>query len=280
MALFAGVEEDNPIDKVEPPPLGNLSLPPSQQPGALFSFGGNIIDKGEVQLFLFTDEFVGTHRLLFEGFPGAIYGITDDLSLLLTVPFAPTIREKHHKSRGLLDCAAQLEYAFYNHSTIHYVDQATVVANVTCPTGSWKKVPPTGFGAPSFFLGGTFYRYYIDWFMFTSNGVILPTAHQKTHFGNQFLYQCGIGRTLPSPPGWLCAWSVEFDGQYSRKNRIRGSMDSNSGGNAIFITPSLFAATRDVLIQFGISVPVNQNYFGKQYKFDYALNFTFAWSFY
>lgn len=278
--LFAGVDEDSPDEKVEPPHIGNFSLPPSQQPGALFSFGGNIIDEGEVQLFLFADEFVGTHRLALEVFPSVLFGITDNLSILFNFPFAPILRDGNRRSSGLQDFFVQMEYAFYNKSTIDYIDQATVVGSVICPTGSGTKVPPTGFGAPGFFLGGTFYRYYVDWFLITSNGVFMPTSNHGTKFGDQFLYQCGIGRILPSPPGWIYAWEVEFDGQYSRKNRIRGSIDPNSGGNAMFITPSLWASNRDMLIQFGISVPVNQNYFGRQHKFDYVLNFNFAWSFY
>lgn len=31
---------------------GNFSLPSSQQPSGVFAFGGNVIDKGERQIFL------------------------------------------------------------------------------------------------------------------------------------------------------------------------------------------------------------------------------------
>jgi hypothetical protein len=48
----------------------------------------------------------------------------------------------------------------------------------------------------------------------------------------------------------------------------------------MFVTPSLWISNHDMQIQFGISVPVNQNYFGRQYKFDYVFNFNFAWTLY
>ena len=173
-----------------------------------------------------------------------------------------------------------MEYSFYNKKTSVYVDQATLVGNITTPTGSIKKNPPTGFGSPSMFLGGTYCRMMIDWFIFASQGAILTTSDHKTKIGNQFLYQFGLGRNIPSPPGWIYAWMVEIDGQYNKKSRVRGNIDHNSGGNAIYVTPSLWISSKDIVFQFGVSVPVHQNLFGVQHQFDYALNLNFSWAFY
>ena len=54
-------DDDSASEKEEeaPPKIGNFKLPTSQQPAALFGFGGNIIDKGEIQTFLFADGFFG-----------------------------------------------------------------------------------------------------------------------------------------------------------------------------------------------------------------------------
>ncbi len=264
----------------EPPAVGNFALPPSQQPAALYGFGGNIIDKDEIQLYLFADEFVGKKRFLSDVIPSVLFGITDDWSIFFNFPFSPLMRDDEHESSGFEDFFLQLEYAFYNKKTYSYVDQATVVANLTVPTGSVKKNPPTGFGSPSVFIGGTFYRTWVDWFVFTAQGAVLTTANHGTKIGDQFLYQFGVGRNIPSPYDWIYAWMIEVDGQYNRKNRIKGDIDSNSGGNFILVTPSLWVSSKEILIQFGVSVPINQNLFGKQNKFDYALNFNFAWSFY
>lgn len=270
----------NQKNEEKPPRIGNFSLPTSQQPAALFGFGGNIIEKGEIQLYLFADDFVGKKRIITDIIPSVLFGITDEWSIFFNVPFTPLLKEDGKKSSGFEDFFIQLEYAFYNKSTTDYTDQATLVSNITFPTGSTHKNPPTGFGSPSLFLGGTYYRTWVDWFVFTSNGAILTSSEHGTKFGDQFLYQMGFGRNFSTPKGWIYAWMVEVDGQYYKKNRIDGIIDNNSGGNVIYVTPSIWISSKEMLFQFGVSLPVNQNLFGNQNKFDYALNLNFAWSFY
>ncbi len=264
----------------EPPKIGNFSLPTSQQPAALFGFGGNIIDQGEVQLYFFADYFYGRKKIVSDAIPSVLFGITKELSIFFNFPVTPIMKDGRHTSSGFEDCFVQLEYAFYNKSTSAYVDQATVVANITVPTGSLKKIPPTGFGAPSFFLGATYYRTWVDWFVFVAPGAILTTSDHKSKFGDQFLYQFGLGKNIPSPKEWIYAWMIELDGQYSQKNRIDARVDPNSGGNLLWVTPSLWISSKKMLFQFGVSFPINQNLFGRQHTIDYALNLNFAWSFY
>lgn len=265
---------------IEPPKVGNFSLPTSQQPAGLFAFGGNIIEKDEVQIFLFYDDFIGKRKRTVDVIPSLLLGLSNNLSLFFTYAFTPLLKDGSQKSRGLEDYFIQLEYAFYNQSTAYYSDQATLLANFTTPTGSVTKNPPTGYGCPSFFLGGTFYRTWVDWIAFTCQGAILPSSNNQTRIGNQYLYQFGLGRNIPSPQGSIWAWMIEVDGQYSEKNRINKSLDPNSGGNVIYITPSLWYSTKEITLQIGISLPVTQHLYGKQRKFDYAINFNSAWSFY
>lgn len=269
-----------PDTQQRPPKIGNFSLPTSQQPAALFGFGGNIIDKGEKQLYLFADDFIGKKRITTDMIPSLLFGITDDWSVFFGAPFTPLLKDGSKTSHGLEDFFIQLEYVFYDQSTTDYVDQATLVSNLTFPTGSIHKNPPTGFGSPSLFIGGTYYRTWVDWFVFTSNGVILTDSEHGTKYGDQFLYQMGIGRNFLTPKGWIFAWMIEVDGQYNKKNRIDGRVDHHSGGNVIYVTPAIWASSKNMLFQFGMSLPVNQNLFGHQHPFDYAFNFNFAWSFY
>lgn len=266
--------------KDEPPPIGNFSLPSSQQPSGLFALGGNIIDREEIQLFFFADDFEGRDKVIIDLIPSILFGITDDFSILFGFPYLPELRDGHHHSHGLGDFFIQLEYAFYNKKSPTYVDQATLIGNITLPTGSIKRDPPTGFGSPSIFLGGTYSRMMVNWFVFTAYGAILTTSDHRSKIGDQFLYQFGFGRSVPSPPGRIYAWMVEVDGQYNKKNRIHGEIDHNSGGNSIYVTPSLWISSEHWLLQLGVSFPINQNLFGKQNKFDYALNLNLAWSIY
>lgn len=264
----------------EPPAIGNFSLSSSQQPYGLFAFGGNVIDKGETQLFVFSDEFVGQKKFLLEVIPSYLYGITNELSLFLNFPFSPSAKDQDAKSSGWQDFFFQLEYAFYNKKTSTHTNQATLVGSLFFPTGSSRKDPPTGLGSPGFFLGGTFTHMRVDWFTFSGLGALLTTSSDKTKFADQLLYQFGFGRNFKSPSGWIYAWMIEIDGQYGGKNQIQGQWDPNSGGNVIYATPSLWISSKDILIQFGVSYPITQHLFGKQTKYDYALNLNFAWSFY
>ncbi len=267
-------------EKAEPPKIGNFALPTSQQPATLFGFGGNIIDKGEVQLYFFADDFEGKEKIITDLIPSILFGITSDWSVFFNFPFTPEMRDGRDRSSGLEDFFIQLEYAFYNKSTATYVDQATLVGNITCPTGSLQKNPPTGFGAPSFFLGGTYYHTRVDWFAFTAQGAILTNSERGTKLGDQFLYQFGLGRNMVSPVNWIYAWMVEIDGQYSQKNTIERILDNNSGGNVILVTPSIWISSKEFIFQFGISLPLTQRLHGIQHKFNYALNLNLAWSFY
>lgn len=273
-------EEITVTEEKKPPKIGNLALPPSQQPSALFGFGGNIVDMGEIQFFFFADGFVGKHKTVIDLIPSVLFGVTDSLSLFFNFPFTPRYKNDSDTSNGLLDFFIQLEYAFYNNSTAFYNDQATIVSNITFPTGSSHKKPPTGFGAPSLFIGATYYRLMTDWFGFAAPGAVLTSSNHGTKFGEQFLYQCGFGRNIPSPTGWIYAWMIEIDGQYNKKDRINGVLAADSGGNVIYVTPSLWVSSKEFLLQFGASFPVNRNLFGDQRKCNYALNLNVAWSFY
>jgi len=280
-SLFGQVNDDeNAKKQEEPPKIGNFALPTSQQPAALFGFGENIIDQGEIQVYFFADEFIGKNKIIMDLIPSVLFGITKEWSIFFNFPFTPILKEDGHRSNGLEDFFIQLEYAFYNKSTSTYVDQATVVGNITFPTGSIKKNPNTGFGSPTLFLGGTYNRTMVDWFLFTSPGAVLTTADAGTKFGDQFLYQFGFGRNFPSPEGLIYAWMVEIDGQYNKKNRVKRILDHNSGGNVIYATPSIWISSKEMLLQLGVSFPINQNLFGNQRKIGYAINFNFAWSFY
>jgi hypothetical protein len=272
-------DDINDCDEETPPKIGNFSLPASQQPFGLFAFGGNIIDVGEVQTYLFADEFIGSRKTLIEVIPNVIFGVTSNFSVMLAFPFAPYFEEKCDRSSGLQDFFIQLEYAFWNKSTRCYQDQATLTLNLAAPTGSFRKKPPTGFGSPSVFLGATYTHMTPTWFFFACEGAILTTSFHHNKTGDHFLYQLGFGRNFPSPQGWIYAWMLEIDGEYFKKNLIHGHFDTNSGGNIILATPSLWMSSNEFLVQIGASFPINQNLFGNQKKIDYILNVNIAWSF-
>ena len=108
----------------------------------------------------------------------------------------------------------------------------------------------------------------------------MTTSNHRTKIGDQFLCQFGIGKNICTPHGLIYAWMLEIDGQYNKKNRIKGKIDFNSGGNIVFVTPSIWISNKEMLFQFGFSIPINQHTFGRQNKIDFAINANFAWSYY
>lgn len=258
---------------------GNFALPLSQQPGPLVSFGENIIEKGQTQFFLFGRNLQGKHLCAREVMPGILYEMTDNSSIFLNAPIALSNKDKTNRSHGWEDLFVQLEDALYTKESSTSFDQATIVGNMSFPTGSSTKKPPTGAGAPTFFIGGTFNHMTPDWLVFTSHGITVPTPHNGTRFGDRFLYQFGFGRNIPSPKEWIYTGLVEFDGEYAWKDKIRGIRDPNSGGNEIFITPSIWISSKKLIVQFGIGFPVVQHLFGIQRKSNFSVVFNLGYTF-
>jgi hypothetical protein len=266
------IAEEDPIKE------GNFSLPTSQEPGPLVSFGENIVDKGDVQLFLFADAIIAKHGYTTEVIPSLLWGIRDNLSLFLNFPFSPGNKEFENRSSGLEDFSVQVEWAYYNKSTKRSFTQATLVANISFPTGSATKIPNTGFGSIGFFIGATLNYTAINWMVFTSYGATLTTTRHKTKFGDMLFYELGIERYLPSPCGWIFAVMFEIDGVYAWKDRIKGKTDPDSGGNIVFFTPSIWISSKKIIFQLGAG-PVVQHLFGHQPKRYLSADFNFGYKF-
>lgn len=264
----------------QPPQIGNFALPTSQQPGPFISFGENMLDKNETQLFLLADDYAGRNKHFIDVIPGVLYGITDSFSIFVNIPYAASYKTGKNTSTGFEDAFAQLEYAFYSNPTKAYVDQVTIVANASVPTGSTEKNPSTGFGSPTYFIGMTFNRIYVDWLVFASPGTLLTTSKNGNKFGNSYLYQFGFGRNIANLNGWILAWLAEIDGTYYQRDKINGRTDPSSGGNIVYVTPSLWASNKNLLIQLGVGVPATQHWYGNQTRDNFLLVANLGWSIY
>jgi len=270
--LFGSMEK---LDEYPAPErIKNFALSSSQELSPLVSFGQTIINKGDLQVFVNSSGYLGKSSYLTYVVPYFIYGIRDDLSFSAYVPFSPKNAVEGTHSSGILDSFTQLEYAFYAGEGSYYEDQATILTQVIFPTGTTTKNPPTGAGAMSFFLGATVDRMTYNWYFFISPAVELALSNGGTKQGNLIYYQCGIGRYIPCPQGWIFAALVEFDGQYGWKDKVNGLKNPSTGGNIIYLTPSLWFSSKRVILQFGAGYPVIQNLFGNQPKQHYSVNFS------
>jgi hypothetical protein len=262
------------------PVAGNFILPNSQQPGPLIGFGENIVTKGTTQLFYFTDYYSATQGHQADAVPGIVYGITDRLSIFVNLPLAISYQQPNQHSAGFEDAFVQMEYAYYAPNTTTYQDEATIVASVSIPTGDADAQPQIGAGAPSYFIGTTFNRSYVNWFAFTSPGVEITTTRNGNKLGDQYYYQFGVGRNLfDIGKKWIFAFMTEVDGEYVKRNTVNGSTDPNSGGNTVFVTPSLWISSEKLIFQLGFGLPVAQNFYGNQAKDNYLVAANIGWTF-
>lgn len=279
--VHAKEERNDGKEKIEHIKIGNFALPERQEPDPLIGFGQIIVDKGDLQAFLYPDFLKGCNKKFKEVIPLLVrYGIKDDLTVLIQLPVAVSFREDHQKSSGAEDLIVLFEWAPYDKDTQTSSNQITLVGDVTFPTGSAYKNPPTGFGSPSFLLGSTAAHKDKDWYYWGAIGGVLTTSHKGTKFGNQALYQLGLCKNISyKTDTYLFNWMLEFDGIYRGRNRILGVTDKNSGGNQITVTPSLWFSTQKIIIQAGISAFICQKLFGKQNKNAYYIALNFGWTF-
>lgn len=260
---------------------GNLALPSSQQPGTLFGFGQNVVDKHDVQAFVYPFSQFGTKENFTEIIPLALYGIRNDLSILLEFPIAAHFSSDGCKSSDLADFVIQLEYAPYIHETRTSTDEFSIVGSIIVPTGNDRKTPSTGYGSPSFFLGMTVNHESTKWYWFMSYGAFLTTTHDhNTKAGNHFVYQGGFGRNIAyKSNGWILTALLEFNGIYTQKSKSKGIVDNNSGGNTFQMGPSLWFSTQRFLMQIGVTPVVSQHSFGCQFKSSFFFGCGMGWKF-
>ncbi len=268
-------------EKNSAPRVGNFALPAAQQVFPLIAFGQNIIGKNLLQpTFYFEETLAKQNTYSATIYPQLLWGVTDNFSLLILQPISIENRQGSAYSSGLNDTTFQFEGALYDDGDATHALQLTLVGNVTAPSGSGTKNPPTGFGAPSFFIGPTFSYLDIKWYAFLSSGITLPLKRHQSQTGNQFFYQAGFGRNMPSPPKTIFDWLVEITGTYTWPDILNGINNSNSGGNIIYVTPSLFFATTKWNFQIGVGYPVVQTLNGNQpkqyFQTEAAITYTFG----
>ncbi|HLC07354.1 MAG TPA: hypothetical protein VJJ26_04145 [Candidatus Babeliales bacterium] len=261
-ALQAREADEEPQVKV-----GNLAVPGTVQPGAFLGFGQNIITQYEALAVVYPSWFLGKNKSFAEILPYIVYGLRDDLSILLGFPTAIRYKDDGHHSSGSADLIIQLEYSPYSHHMPTVTNQISLVAALLLPTGSDCKNPPTGSGSPSFFLGVTALHLATEWYCYTSYGALLTMQHDNNKSGNQFFYQAGVGKNIAySPDKWILMWMVELYGWYEQKNKINRIIDQNSGFNMVILGPSLWFSTDRLILQVGAAPVVSQHLFGTQLK--------------
>jgi len=248
------------VSKIEQPPVGNFALPTSQQPGPLIAFGQNVPEKGVLQAFIYGNQVKAEGISFSEIHPSLLYGITDRFSILVELPIAVKYKGLFATSRGVSDLVIQAEGVAYAREKTTKIEEITGVFHIGFPTGSIHKQPPTGLGSPTFFLGFTASHTDLAWYYFTSMGGVITTMYKNIKFGNQFLYQFGLGRNIGyKTDSWILNWLIELDGIYTQRTTVAGITECNSASNVVLVGPSVWFSSKKFIFQGGISAVVAQH---------------------
>ena len=267
-----------PSEPAEPPNIGLFSLPSSQQPGPLISFGQTLVDKNNLQWLTIPTYLQETnHNSEFMVISTFVYGLTDSIALSLNVPYYVLNKIDLNHSSGVSDVGLNAEFGFFSASNSSYTTQATVLSTITLPSGSFDADPSLGLGALSYFIGTTFNRDYLNWWWFVSPGVTWISPHHDMHDGTVYFFQGGIGQHISSSANhYIFSGLLEFDGAYEGKAKIAGIDDPESGGYNILITPSLNYSAKNWQIQGGVSFPLLQQWNGDQPNINYLATVCFT----
>ncbi len=160
-AIVIARESDDDVKQVK---VGNFAVSGTTQPGTASGFGQNIIDKYSSLGIFYPLITLGKDQNFTQIISEVIYGIRDDLSILLSFPTAVKFKYDGYRSSGSLDIIVQMEYAPYEQHMPTYSNQFSLVGSVILPTGNECKIPATGHGSPSFLLGFVAVHLSTEWY--------------------------------------------------------------------------------------------------------------------
>ncbi len=234
------------------------------------------------------------------------YGITDDLTIGLSLPYVDrsNIREAHHDmgmgevelagdSKGLGDMSLFGQYRFYHDDSI----DAAVMTGVKTPTGDKKErenegglfeaEQQPGSGSWDPFLGLSFNRI---WGRAGVSSNVLYTfvteGTQQTDLGDIFNYNLAASyRAYLTEDGHdhnhhghgsdivdYVDVVLELNGDYRDKVEINGKADANSGGHTMYLSPGVRIGIGHSWSVFtSIGIPIINDLNGVQSEPDYRI---------
>jgi hypothetical protein len=214
-------------------------------------------------------------------FPVTIpYNVTTDVLIGATLPLA-SVRVKSRgestQSFGLSDISIFAKYLVVQVDRLQETFRIIGKGSVKLPTGSETRNPPLGTGTTDVSIGGVAawignrFGAYGDVsysFIGTSGG---------TRYGDVLGYNIAVGFRL-SPAVYeaypTAQWNLylELNGRLSAKNDLNGTIDPNSGGHAIFLSPGVqLIPSRFFLLEASWGVPLIQSLNGTQLGTDFSL---------
>lgn len=234
----------------------------------MFSLGNRMMPKGR---FAATERFVyqkNEHSSASLLVPTFRYGITDKLTVRGHLPIFVDRTVGTKSSDGTSNLVGVFEYSLlkYRDKEANKEYQANFIAGMDFKTAKTDVKPSLGYGGTSFFVGTTGSSLSKEWYTFYSVAGTFSTTYKKQHPGSQFLYEIGAGYIIKHSILHNICVLLEMDGILSDKDKLNHAANPDSGGNIIYLGPSVEYRYWTFLVAAGIQFPIVQHLNGDQDK--------------
>jgi len=248
-------------------------------PGPIFSFGQNVLS---AQKFLqrASGFYVEADNGQFLGWSfSSIYGITDNLTVLVAPLWIPVNKFDGISNTGLGFISFQGEYAFYNHHTPVSHHQMTIVAAVRAPPTTTPFVTFWTPKSPAYFLGLTQSHRSKHWYAYSSFGGHLTTTYKGQKPGNRFVFDIGCGPTFLDKDDTFLSLIAECSSFYQTENQPVLVSNVDSCPHFIFFGTTLYFAHDHFFMYVGYQYPIVQTCSDPGDRINYRFSISLSWLF-
>ena len=225
---------------------------PKYVTNSLFGFLHTILPKNNLkleELVFFQNTHPSTTTLLNHAF----YGITDNLTIIPTIPIIHRKTEEGDgKSTGLGTVSFQCNYKWYQYekNDVRYRLLSTISPGA--PTATVTSVTVFNIKPANVFLGIMQDVMTPHWFFFTDFGGIVVAKRKEYKIHNFLLYAAGLGRNFCTGDHYLTIIG-ELLGVYQKPSSFMHSMiPMKAGGNFAYFGPSLRYFYKTFFLHAGI----------------------------
>ncbi len=236
-----------------------------RQIGPLFCFGQNILDKDSIRLREVPYYFKNNQNSFAYTSHQAFYAPSDDMIVWMGFP---TLLKNvgFNKTGKLIAIRLETEYAYHHVVNPEKRVIVSVLGNSIIPTrfttGN-SPIPYNDTGGISCYIATTAGRLTPAWYLYGSTGAQINPPYHHKKFGNMYRYEWIIGKGIPSG-SWNTYVMCEFSGIHLQRSRCADVTSFNSGGNIIYLGPSIISRSDHFYIWAGIQGAVLQGLHGNQ----------------
>lgn len=200
-----------------------------------------------------------------------IYGVTENLSLTLEIPYLIEKEEDNENSEGLGDLNLRTKYQLFRKDTLGAQDKLSLIYGLKFPTGDEDKTPSLGSGSLDHLFGASIGHESTTLYGFATARYRLKTDSGGLDKGDQVLIDIAFGfRPWIRPyKSWDFVMLLENSYIWTGRNERDGITQNNTGGQKLFIGPTFLWSIRNIMVKGGIQFSVWEDLNGSQEDTDF-----------